>query len=350
MMYGNGDNDTLTGGGGSDTLQGGDGHDSIIGGSGADVLRGDGGNDTLLGGWGEDRLYGGRDYDTLDGGGSDDMLFGGIMDYHGVGHATDTLTGGTGDDRFLADSRDVVRDGQGNDAVIAFRNSIVNETINVSGVPKPLQYGTGNWTDAEVEMVDGGLAFLHDLTDNTRLLKEADGDNLTFLRVGWYQPYDATDGRDDATDRTANDFGSSVGGWNRPGGPIAFTAAGISWGAASVRETTIHEIAHNWDSQGETQAEVDGTFWQRWLDLSGWVPRSGTAPAPAGKSISGDGQWFYNSTAVFARNYGRWNPREDWATTWELYVRNRDGTLAADVATRMTPKFALIDELVAALR
>lgn len=353
-IAGYGGTDTLTGGTVADTLNGGAGNDTMSGGSGADVLRGDAGNDTLNGGAGEDRLFGGRDVDTLNGDGNDDMLFGGILDYYGVGNSADILTGGSGDDRFLTDNVDQVTDNYSNNAVIRFDHSISEQSITTTGVPKAMRYARASWSDAEVEMADGGLGFLHDLTGNTRLLKEPDGDRLTFLRVGRYLPYSTTDGVDDANDLATNNFGFSVGGWNSPGGPIAFTAAGISWGAQSIRETTIHEIAHNWDSQAETSAEVGSGFWQRWLDLSGWR----TTNNAAGTLVrSGDGGWFHSPTAVFAREqlnpsdmYSRWNPQEDWATAWELYSQNRQGTLSATVAARMAPKFALIDELVAALR
>lgn len=113
-LYGEGDNDTISGMAGDDYLSGGAGNDTCAGGDGDDVIDGDGANDLLLGGAGEDvmdggdgtdDMQGGEDIDTMDGGADDDRMCGGpaddVMDggddddlvFGGAG--TDTVDGGT---------------------------------------------------------------------------------------------------------------------------------------------------------------------------------------------------------------------------------------------------------------
>ena len=69
--------DVIYGGGNENTLSGGDGDDYIFGDDGNDSLSGDAGDDTLSGGAGSDSLYGGLGSDTLNGGGGNDTLDGG---------------------------------------------------------------------------------------------------------------------------------------------------------------------------------------------------------------------------------------------------------------------------------
>ena len=86
-IYGNDNDNTITGSSKNDT---------IYGGSGRDVLNGNSGND---------ELYGDDDNDKLDGGAGDDTLTGGV--------GADTLTGGAGKDIFYYDSgdgKDVITD------------------------------------------------------------------------------------------------------------------------------------------------------------------------------------------------------------------------------------------------
>lgn len=151
-IFGYGGDDTLIGGGGADTLAGGSGDDLLAGGGGADVMNGGSGDDTVsyrgftarislslatgvvdfhdqnlaserlasvegaIGGRGDDTLTGGASRDVLHGGGGDDFLDGGIGadalfgdagdDYLSGGYGSDTLDGGAGSDVLLGDTQD----------------------------------------------------------------------------------------------------------------------------------------------------------------------------------------------------------------------------------------------------
>jgi VCBS repeat-containing protein len=93
-IYGEADDDTLSGGAGKDYLDGGDGTDHLEGGADNDLLYGGAGDDTLLGNDGNDHLHGEDGNDQLDGGVGDDQLDGGAGD--------DTLIGGGGNDVLVA--------------------------------------------------------------------------------------------------------------------------------------------------------------------------------------------------------------------------------------------------------
>jgi Ca2+-binding RTX toxin-like protein len=349
QIYGLSGNDTFKGSYGNDSLFGGSGDDYLDGSYGDDLLKGESGNDRLFGSLNDDTLYGGSGNDTLDGGLDNDGLFG------GSGH--DTLTGGSGADRLLvwdAVLSDIayhtVRDAAAEDAVIRFRDTsspnAVSTTLQVSGraSSEVLTYGAGTWSESEIEAVDTALEWLHELTDNTRLLKNSIGTTpISFSRYGSYIPRNATDGINDLADSVANTNGPSFGAWNRGGGILAFTQHGINWGSGLIRETVVHEVGHNWDNES--------VFWGMWLELSGWRLRPIPSATPsAGEAISGDGAWFHtNNIQLFYRNYSKWSPMEDWATTWEAYYRRDQGTLSAADAARLATKLSFIDSLVDSL-
>ena len=105
-LYGDGNNNVLTGTGQADTLNGRGGHDIVSGGRGDDVLWGESGTDFLIGNQGNDTLHGGNDADILWGGNGNDRIMGGPGDdviYAGAG--SDRLTGGPGGDTFVFDYR-----------------------------------------------------------------------------------------------------------------------------------------------------------------------------------------------------------------------------------------------------
>ncbi|MGX9357555.1 calcium-binding protein [Roseobacteraceae bacterium S113] len=143
--------DTLDGGQGNDMLMGGDNDDLLFGGAGNDTMHGDGGNDTLnaqegnnllQGGGGFDKLWGGSGSDTIQGGAGDDTLsglqgdnfldgqdgndkiwggnFNGFNETLRGGDGDDTLGGGRGDDIIIGQrDNDLVFSGNGNDTVFA---------------------------------------------------------------------------------------------------------------------------------------------------------------------------------------------------------------------------------------
>lgn len=64
-LFGEGDDDLLTGGSGADILNGGAGRDTLFGKGGADNLFGGDGDDTLVGGDGDDQVFGENDNDRF---------------------------------------------------------------------------------------------------------------------------------------------------------------------------------------------------------------------------------------------------------------------------------------------
>ena len=112
LIFGEDDDDTLTGGSGEDTLDGGVDDDSISGGADNDSLIGGQGDDTLDGGMGDDTLDGGSGANNLFGGEGDDSITGGDDD--------DTVIGGFGDDTIsVGDGDDTVQGGAGDDSIVA---------------------------------------------------------------------------------------------------------------------------------------------------------------------------------------------------------------------------------------
>jgi hypothetical protein len=385
VINGGGGDDALTGSTGNDTAHGGSGHDVIDGGAGHDTLYGDantavtrvlGGNDLLRGGAGNDvlhgeagndTLYGQADNDELRGGWGNDGLFGGTH--------VDHLYGEGGADRFLLwaatlsdQAVSFLHDVEGQDAVITFRDTFSKvvgsrtdgNTVNTQlaidpdapgranySTQVPMRYARASWTPKEIEDIDAGLKWMHEQTGNTRLLKDSGGKDMEVYRFGAYLPWNLTDAnRDGRTDadglvveeaRAANAF--SAGAWNLGTNGLAYTQGGIDSGSDYLALTAVHELAHNWD--------VESVFWGMWLDESGWVGRTGTAAAPTGQRISGNGAWFHNTRVPFYRNYSKWSPHEDWATTFEAYYLHTQGKLSPTRAAELARKFSFITGFIA---
>jgi Ca2+-binding RTX toxin-like protein len=268
-LRGEADEDKLFGGWGNDELRGGDHRDELFGDLGNDQLFGDAGDDWLYGENNDDDLYGGQGLDHLYGGQGNDGLFG------GTGDAADVLTGGADLDRFLRSAEDVVLDN------VAEADGLIHFTSD----------GAGVWTDQEIELIDKGLGWLHTIRGNTTLLRHGD-DDMTFQRV--------------------LSLGANVMADNDSDGRIRFANWAFQAGI-SADVTAVHELLHNWDTEG--------AYWDDWLKLSGWESRHilGFIPVATGKEISIDGDWVYSWDAAFARGYGRNNPLDDWCTTWEAY-------------------------------
>ena len=330
-MDGEGGTDIIVGGAGDDTLMGWDGNDVLSGEAGNDRLRGNRGNDYLSGGIGRDVLYGGEGNDDLEGGADNDGLFG--------GSGKDTLNGGTGIDRFLkwvaTGNTTRIEDFKSYESLTQFKDTTTTQTFSTRGVT--LRYQPAAWTETQIEQVDGGLEFLHTEVGNTRMLKRSGGGNVTMLRYGAYMPYNATDGNNDTHDQQANTLGPGFTGFNRGNGNIWF-GDGAFTSAFEVAETTIHELAHNWDDENGKYTE--------WKSLSGW--RQTNRPN-ANETLSRDGNWVYSSTAEFFRDYGRTNPKEDFATSFEAYYRLKLGLLSYADLVRLTPKLNFIGLLITRL-
>ncbi|MHB8957798.1 MAG: calcium-binding protein, partial [Pirellulaceae bacterium] len=301
ILIGNYGNDKLYGYGGNDTLYGGSDDDYMDGGDGDDYLEAYNGNDTLVGGRGSDRLNGGQ---------GNDGLFGGVG-------WLDVLEGGSGADRILEfnGEENVVGFENGVDAQIHFRN-VAQVTIAAFGEYQT--YAAGSWTDTEIIDVDKGLSYLHTKTGNTRLLRYANTDGMSYVRQG---------------SRIVGSSFRRAGGWNNGDGTQAFTDHGI----VGVDRTVVHEVAHNWDDPAETP--LAATF----RTVSDWR----TTPALT-HTMSQDGKWYWRTSTAntFAREYGTYNPFEDWATTWEAaYARDIGSNLMG--LTLNSTKLAVVDAFFA---
>ena len=274
------------------------------------TLLGNGLNDVLSGGSSDDRLYGGAGVDRLFGQAGNDGLFGGI-------HSQDYLVGGPGADRYLVfgNEESVVGFENGIDAQIRFDDG---DQVSVNIFRETQVYAAGSWTDDEVMRVDDGLNYLHMKTGNTRLLREGFSDGMAYIRQG----------------QRLSGNNEIAGGWNSGNGTQTFTDHGID--IADI--VAVHEIAHNWDDPDET------SFAAQFRTISDWR----TGPAPT-HTLSDDEQWYWrtSTSGTFAWDYGRYNPFEDWTTTWEaLYARDQGLTGGYTIDPVKT---AIIDSFFASL-
>jgi Ca2+-binding RTX toxin-like protein len=355
--WGGGGNDTLRGGLANDDLRGGPGHDTISGGNGDDLLMGEEGNDTLSGDMGDDRLYGGTGTDKLNGGGGCDGLIGGVGD-------KDELTGGTGADRFVTISKegtvkekvfvrnqkyyksevhrwkgkpsyrpiyktvtkpanipeDKVKDGKFGSGVAPLEADVIVHLRNpakaagVSGVT----FKAGKWSDADLLPLDEAFAMIARATNNNRLLVQANGSDPVYIRYAGVQS-----------------GAGNVAGWNSNNGEsISLNNSAFNFHDGAVA-CVIHEIGHNWDEQ-ETNSKINA-----FRDLSGW-----RTSAASGYVQSTDKQWYHRSNAEFYEDYGRTNPREDYATTFEAYVLYNSGKVSYSSVSKIWPKINNVSEYV----
>ena len=294
MLHGGTGNDSLRGGGGDDVVHGDDDKDAVFG---------DLGDDTLHGGDGNDYLCGGGDCDVLFGGNGDDGLFGGTDNGSG-----DTLVGGAGGDRFLTRSGDDMNDITAHDVQIRVieENDLLLWWIDAECVL---------WAEEEIAVLDQAFAELQ-ARAGTRILKDTLYDDpLTFVKV---HPEDGWHGMN--VDYL---FGRRIyiKDWDEN------SASDNNW----VRQVVFHEIGHNWDTEGP--------MWDDFMDISDW--RWSMQPPP-GHVQAHDPLWWYAADSTFARDYGRTNPCEDWATAFAATMMDYAGW-----NFRGTPGTAAIPEKVA---
>ncbi|WP_420325723.1 calcium-binding protein [Mameliella sp.] len=125
-VFGEGDNDQLSGGAFTDAFDGGSGNDTLVGRGGDDLLDGDSGDDFILGGAGNDDVDAGADNDTVNGNAGDDSIYGeggndllvgqDGSDLLDGGEGQDTMDGGNGDDTIEGgDDNDILRGRAGED-------------------------------------------------------------------------------------------------------------------------------------------------------------------------------------------------------------------------------------------
>lgn len=327
FLFGNDGNDRMFGGDGDDRLFGHDGNDRLDGGNGNDRLSGMNGDDHLLGKDGSDRLYGGNDNDFLEGGdqsdilqgnGGNDTLYGqggGDLINGGTGNdglfggaGQDVMSGSSGADRFLAmdnetwtgtDIVDWMDDVSSEDAVISFGNAAAVNDITFGSLGESFDFAAGDFTEEEIELVDAALADLHRKTNNTTLLKTASGGQISFLRQG--------------SQTSDNSF--QVGGWNN-GVDIVLTDRTFS-SDDRVYRVSIHEIAHNW--------EDENPGWDAWKAISGWTTEDKSGDPNYTQGLNASQTWYHLADAGFAREYGRTNPKEDFATSMAAYFVAESG-------------------------
>jgi hypothetical protein len=294
-IYGEAGDDYLRGGDGDDYVLGGDGNDTVIGDSGSDLVEGQNGNDLVFGDYDptdsvreysswinySDRLFGGAGNDALYGQYGNDYLYGedGNDGLFG-GEGADQLWGDDGADRFLYQSGDTIRDRESIDARIPFING-TGTWINTDW------YSAGTWTDDAVYRVDAALAALHARTNNTTLLKKADGMEISFVR-----------------------FGTGPRGFN-DAGKIAL----VDWIFADsmnhyAEQYVVHEVGHNWDNENP--------LWTTFLTLSNW--RQTNPNSSLYTQINKYGEtWWYLTAAPFASDYAKTHPLDDYADSFAAY-------------------------------
>ncbi|MEO1529513.1 MAG: calcium-binding protein [Planctomycetota bacterium] len=321
--------DTLIGGSGPDVLKGDDGRDELRGKDGRDQLFGDDGDDDLYGGNGGDFLSGGNGddllkagdgHDRLSGGAGNDELFGGAgMDGMFGGLGIDELDGGTGSDRFLRYyqrilgtniglNEDDVLDLSENDATIKFLDSDA-QTTTINNVE--IDYEEGTWAQSEIEAVDLALAELATTNGTNKFLRTESGNELEFSRVGlgwetrWEFDYRTLEWNDITVQTDTIAFNSS-------GGSMSFSDPTFA-DQDTVVQIVFHEIGHEWENENPK--------WGEFKSLSGWK-KSGSDD---GKVDSGDGNWLHDAAAGFAREYGKHNPFEDFATLFTKYLMEENG-------------------------
>ena len=247
------------------------------------------GNDQVFGGSGNDVIYGSDGNDLLAGMAGNDMVFGGL--------GADRLYGGTGADRFLFQAGDGTADADASDAVITFRD------------------GNRRWSDAEIIAVDSGLGWLHARTGNTRMLKLSSGGNLSFER------------------NSSLPSGPGALADNDSAGHLRFADILFTTHRSLITSTVAHELAHNWDDASENP------YIASFRSQSGWTQ----GPYNSQLAVSTDRLWQYNRNATFARDYGRTNPLEDFATTIEVLVGQPAGQ-------NISGKLAVMNRFLDALR
>ena len=236
--------------------------------------------------------------DSLYGQAGKDGLIGGIV-------TGDRLEGGTEDDRYLVFNNDTIVGFEAKDAKLLFRNSYL-----------------AAWGNEEMEAVDVGLQTMHYRTNNTRLLKDSlSTDPIVFEKVRTL-PFSGST-RNVLNEFVTNAFNPKTG-FFEPQIRYERVMQYSDWNESSaaenkVRETrTYFEFAKNWDSSKEIKAVVlaQQYLFDNFKLLSNWVDENPNDPLRYW--ISNDNQWWYRLDSVFANDFGRTNPIDDWATAWEV--------------------------------
>ncbi len=307
LIRGGDQNDNLFGQSGDDTIFGFGGADRVIGNDGADSLDGGLGNDILVGNDGDDRLFGGVGDDDLRGGDGADGLFGGIG-------GSDRLFGDGGSDRFLIPDDDQIIGLESQDAEVEFRNTAFAQ-----------------WTDAEINVIDDGLARLQSGVGNNRLAQDPLIDNPIVFVKERTLPAGISLSQSNVVEVVTSVFNPVTG---LPEDEIELERQYVfaDWdendlAANELRRLEIpRTVSIAWASSEALSAVSPALaeVFNRFTQFSAWR----TTPSGSFFRVSEDGNFFYRSDAEFADDTGRINPTQDWASVWELFFTPVDDTPA----------------------
>ena len=350
-LWGDGGSDELFGNGGEDRLYGGEGVDTLHGGYGDDLLAGEDDGDTLLGDEGEDRLFGGEGGDTLEGGLGNDVLLGEA--------GSDHLFGGPGNDHLMGGRGiDFLHGGEGNDGLFGGIDAVRDElwgdeasddwgddrfftrTATTSDLIHDLRFhdaeirlteGTSPWSDREVYRVDTAFAKLQEFAETTLVLEDTMGDRP--IELFKMRPLDLVNEEGERVNGSNYKWDDERGVWHREIRLKDWDEdAWLDTEHADTLNTTIHELAHNWDGTDEQMAHPTGfEYWLDFLDLH-------------------RGSDFSDGSSDFARAYGKTSACEDWATCWERTLGFRHRGAPEVPSPQLEAKLAIVDEFFAELR
>jgi len=259
------------------------------------ILKGGKGNDILQGGNKGEKIYGGDGNDTIDGAHGGDFIDG--------GKGNDTINGSFGDDK--------IYDREGKNAIVADRG---NDSVTVK-----------NRQDNRIERLhstrigdDGSIRQMRESMEREFGVSIREGkervwslDELETVRTtlkGLPPPLQAA-ARGLKFDREvmSRDKPAAVEGDYNHKGRVRLYDLGVDGEdtgglrEADLKSVLIHEVAHAYDWKDGKYSP--NNFWK----LSGWEK--------VGK------HYFYDSSKHnFARDYGRTNPHEDFATAVEFYL------------------------------
>jgi len=254
---------------------------------------------------------------------------------------------------FLPDTMDRDED---NGNTITFVNG-KPETITLGSNIGEIDAEAGIWTQSEIATVVNALEVLVGLTNNETLLFDFDIECIALAFIN----------RGETTD--SNDEPVPVWGSTAPmSGQISlFDVAFTDQAAQGV---VYHEMGHLWDEYLE---EVDNGFGGTkiigenpciddfrqvgdWNDFDGPIPAGYEQAHDTYDDIWKDWGFLIKDGILdgFAGDYGKMNPLEDFATTFNAYVNHSQGEgYGADpahvVATRLQDRFAVIDQWIASI-
>ena len=359
-----------------DLLVGDDGDDMLYGDGQADEIYGNNGNDTAFGGAENDTIYGGFGIGFAAGrqlalissmatvtttsctatpvttsclGAAETTIstaklaqtsFAAVIGNDGLFGGTETndiLWGEEGKDRLLYFVGDALPDVSSEDARLEFRNL------------------SSNWTNREVEVIDQGLALLHQRTGNTRLLQGTlTSEPVVFnkkltlpisnppamVRVG-------TNELVTLTEQVFNPVTQQVETVTRMERQLSFAEWNENDASMNARYTAEvpREMAHTWATSEAITAVLpnQGSYWSSFLLFSGWTQ---TRPADIQfYDVSLDSEWFFRKDALFVEEFSKTNPAEDFASVWKLYF---DPAGAAE-RSRLVTKISKLDSLFSML-